>query len=118
MRIVVVEELELLGFAVTEADSVRAALAAVDAAKGLGAAIIDVGLPDGRGDDLAAKVRQRLPRLPIVMVSGYDDHVLRGRFAGDGAMAFLRKPYLTEDLARLLAAFGLKGGEAGVGAQA
>jgi CheY-like chemotaxis protein len=122
VRIVVVEELELLGFSVTEADTARGAMAALDAGDGsFVAAIIDVGLPDGRGDDLAAKVRQRLPRLPIVIVSGYDDDVLRQRFGGDAAMAFLRKPYFTDELVRVLDRFGLKGGgrdSAGAGAKA
>jgi CheY-like chemotaxis protein len=107
VRIVVVEELEMLGFAVTEADSVRSALAALDKGQTLGAAIVDVGLPDGRGDDLAAKVRARLPALPIVMVSGYDEDVLRKRFTGDRNISFLRKPYFTEDLIGALRQFGL-----------
>ncbi len=109
VRIVVAEELEMLGFAVTEADCVRAALAALDRGEAFGACIVDVGLPDGRGDDLALKMRARLPRVPIVMVSGYDEDMLRKRFVGDTAMAFLRKPYFTEDLIRALGQFGLAG---------
>ncbi len=109
VRIVVVEELELLGFAVVEADSVRAALAALDGGQAFNAAIVDVGLPDGRGDDLALKLRARLPSVPIVMCSGYDEDVLRKRFVGETGMAFLRKPYFTEDLIRALGQFGVAG---------
>lgn len=109
VRMVIVEELEMLGFAVTEADSVRSALAAMDGGQALSACIVDVGLPDGRGDDLAVKMRARLPHVPIVIVSGYDEDVLRKRFVGDTAMAFLRKPYFPEDLIRALGQFGLAG---------
>jgi CheY-like chemotaxis protein len=37
----------------------------------LGAAIIDIGLPDGSGDRLVAPIRAVLPELPIVIATGF-----------------------------------------------
>jgi two-component SAPR family response regulator len=48
--------------------------------KNVCAAIIDVGLPDRRGDALVAEMRAIKPSLPIVIASGYEEERLRDRF--------------------------------------
>jgi len=70
-------------------------------------AVIDIGLPDMRGDQLADQVRQRTPDLPIVVASGYDPTELARRFAGDRAVAVLCKPYTEHDLRVAIASVGL-----------
>ena len=79
---------------------------ALDKAKciagGIDLAIVDIGLPDRKGDDLAAELRTLYPTLPIVIASGYVDAKLRERFAGDAKIAFVDKPYTMEDLRRLV----------------
>jgi CheY-like chemotaxis protein len=67
-------------------------------------AIVDVGLPDGKGDRLAAELRTLYPRLPIVIASGYDNDELRRRFAGDDKVQFIGKPYTQADLQRIVEA--------------
>ena len=59
----------------------------------------DVVMPGMSGIELAAEVRRRYPKLPIVLTSGYS-HVL----ASDGTHGFelLRKPYSVEQLSRTL----------------
>ena len=88
----------------------------VDTAKGaldllaegnLSLAVIDVGLPDMRGDDLAARARELAPDLPIILASGFDAAELRKRFVGDNALAVLTKPYTERDLRAAIAAAGL-----------
>ncbi|HEY3813641.1 MAG TPA: response regulator [Caulobacteraceae bacterium] len=69
-------------------------------------AIIDVGLPDVRGDALARELRARLPALPILMASGYDVADLRETFKGDACTGFLPKPYTEEDLIRAARGLG------------
>jgi DNA-binding NarL/FixJ family response regulator len=44
-------------------------------------AIIDIGLPDRRGDALVAEVRAINPSLPIVIASGYVEEALREGFS-------------------------------------
>jgi DNA-binding response OmpR family regulator len=91
----------------------------VDTAKGaldaladgdLSLAVIDVGLPDMRGDDLAAKARELAPNLPIILASGFDAAELKRRFIGDSALAVLPKPYTERDLRAAIAAAGLAAG--------
>jgi two-component system cell cycle sensor histidine kinase/response regulator CckA len=52
------------------------------------------------GRVLAERLRQRIPGLGVLLVSGYaEDDVLRERGPGDG-VAFLAKPFTGETLAR------------------
>lgn len=69
-------------------------------------AVIDVGLPDMRGDVLAHELRAKLPGLPILMASGYDVADLREAFKGDDRTGFLPKPYTEEDLIRAARGLG------------
>ena len=66
------------------------------------AIILDVGLPDGDGRDLCAKLRRQGHAMPIIMLTGLDadDDVIRGLECG--ANDYLAKPFkLAELLARL-----------------
>ena len=98
--------LDAIGFVPLCVDTAADALDAL-AGGGFSLAVIDVGLPDMRGDDLAAKARQLAPDLPIVVASGFDPAELRLRFAGDGAVVVLGKPYTERDLRAAIAAAGL-----------
>ena len=56
-------------------------------------ALIDVTLGDGSGLDAATLIRKRQPRLPIILVSGYDArNVLQDQRLGD-SFEFLSKPF-------------------------
>ncbi len=68
------------------------------------AVILDIGLPDGDGRDLCAKLRRDGVRIPIIMLTGADTEqdVVRGLDAG--ANDYIAKPFrLNELLARLRA---------------
>jgi two-component system cell cycle sensor histidine kinase/response regulator CckA len=63
----------------------------------------DVVMPGGTGVDLARKLGSRLPRMKVVLMSGYPDEALASRDADHSvADAFLEKPFATRDLLRLL----------------
>src|SRR3546814_2078739 len=67
-----VEVLKELGFRVEEAVTAVEALNKVRLADGrIDAALIDVGLPDRRGDSLAAELRAMYSQMPIVIASGH-----------------------------------------------
>jgi CheY-like chemotaxis protein len=70
-------------------------------------AVIDVGLPDMRGDDLAAQARQGSPDLLMVLATGYDSAPLSQRFADDPGIIILGKPYSEADLRTAIASLGL-----------
>jgi CheY-like chemotaxis protein len=69
-------------------------------------AVVDIGLPDMRGDELAMRLRALAPDLPIVVASGYDEAELRARFAHDPRIAVVAKPYTEDDLARATRSLG------------
>lgn len=100
--------LDAIGFSPLSVDTAAGALDALSAG-GLSLAVIDVGLPDMRGDDLAAKAREMSPDLPIILASGFDPGELKRRFWDDDALIVLSKPYTERDLRTAIAAAGLVG---------
>jgi CheY-like chemotaxis protein len=92
-----------LGFAVEEAATAQEAVAALARApEKIGAVIVDIGLPDGRGDDLAAELRSNYPDIAVIIASGNAGESARRRFAGDALVAFADKPYRIDTLAAIL----------------
>jgi CheY-like chemotaxis protein len=70
-------------------------------------AIVDIGLPDVRGDVLASRLRALAPELPIIVASGYDETELKSRFVGDARVKIVSKPYTESDLGRAARALGV-----------
>jgi CheY-like chemotaxis protein len=56
-------------------------------------AIVDVGLPDAKGDDLVRELRATYTSLPIIVASGYDLATLRERLRHLDRIGYLAKPY-------------------------
>ncbi len=103
VQMVAQEQLQDLGCKVETAGSVTEALDKVRRiAGGIDLAIIDIGLPDRKGDVLATELRALYPNLPIVIASGYGDAGLRDRFKGDTRIAFVGKPYTMDDLRKVV----------------
>ncbi|MGA3397781.1 MAG: PAS domain S-box protein [Acetobacteraceae bacterium] len=96
---VTAQMLTAMGFTVESADRARKALALLDANRTFDLLLTDVVMPEGMtGLDLAKTVRSRLPNLPILLISGYNDVVAR-----NGAeFPVLRKPVPYEELRRII----------------
>ncbi|MFD2265517.1 response regulator [Lacibacterium aquatile] len=109
VRMMAVDALEINGFTVEEAGTAEAALKRIEMpdTNTIDAVIVDIGLPDRKGDVLAADLRARFPALPIVIASGYDESNFRQRFGGDPGMGFLAKPYDSAQLKNALRALGV-----------
>ncbi|HGM5578842.1 TPA: response regulator [Pseudomonas putida] len=76
VRMLVVEVLDELGYKALEAADAGEALQILeDAGQQLALLITDVGLPDMRGEALAAKAREIRPLLPVLFASGYAENV-------------------------------------------
>ena len=101
--------LSTLGFETLSVATGAEALAAMPGG-GFGLAVIDIGLPDMRGDALADRLRDMSPDMPIVVASGYDGAELRRRFGSGSRIAVLSKPYDERDLREAIADAGLKAG--------
>jgi len=96
-----VDALEELGYQTVEAGSSKSALEVASGKTALAFAIVDVGLPDGRGDALAFELRKLRPELPIIIATGYDQSHVDGGLRAHQRTAVLNKPY---DIAQLQAA--------------
>jgi CheY-like chemotaxis protein len=92
VRMFAVDALEDAGFLTVQAASGAEALVALQSHE-LTAVIIDLGLPDRPGDEVAAEVRERHSDLPIIIASGRSERELKDRFAADPCIAILAKPY-------------------------
>ena len=55
--------------------------------------ITDVVMRGVRGPELARRIRERRPGIPVLFMSGYPDDALSAGGALDGATAFLQKPF-------------------------
>ena len=99
------ENLRFLGFEPDCVSSAEEALARVEDQHIL--AVVDVGLPDMRGDELTLRLRARSPEMKIIVASGYDPVILRKGFEGDDRVAVISKPYSEDDLARAIGSLGL-----------
>ena len=106
VALVAAESLTALGFDVEIAGTAADALTAAE--RGLGdaaLALVDVGLPDAKGDVLARRLKLRFPNLNLVLASGYDAQELRGRM-GDIRVPVMTKPYGENSLRTTLAGLG------------
>jgi signal transduction histidine kinase/DNA-binding NarL/FixJ family response regulator len=55
------------------------------------AIVLDLSLPDGRGEDLFSKVYNRAHEVPIILFSGSEDPSLATKLLAQGAQDFLQK---------------------------
>jgi PAS domain S-box-containing protein len=62
------------------------------------AILLDLGLPDSNGLATFGKVRDRMPKVPIVLLTGLDDEVLASKAVQSGAQDYLVKGHLDSRL--------------------
>lgn len=108
IRMVTAETLADEGFTVAEAANAKDAIDIVrDPDSKLDAAIIDLGLPDRPGDQLAKEIRALQSALPILIASGRDKNEISRLFKDDGRIIFVGKPYTGVELIAALASMGV-----------
>jgi CheY-like chemotaxis protein len=105
VREVVSRMLERLGFDVISAENGVAALDLLEGHNGsLSAVLLDLSMPRMGGQETLHRLRERRPELPVVLMSGYTEHEVASKLldGSTGAVAFLQKPFLPEDLTAVL----------------
>jgi CheY-like chemotaxis protein len=107
VRMFAVDALEDAGFRVIQAGTAAEALQALQDAPDVRAALVDIGLPDRPGDQLAAEIQALRADLPIIIASGRSGRELRERFAGSARVTILGKPYTATLLLDALAEIGV-----------
>ena len=91
--------LRTTGYEVFEADSGEAALEVLDDIGGqIDLMVSDVVMPEMDGPALLIKVRERLPNLKVIFVSGYAEENVRQDIADDQSVEFLAKPYSLDQI--------------------
>ena len=100
LRATLAEQISLEGdFKADEAESASEAEAKLGNADArYDAILLDIGLPDGDGRDLCAKLRRDGLRMPVIMLTGHDaeQDVVRGLDAG--ANDYIAKPFRAGEL--------------------
>lgn len=103
VRLTAVDMLTQLGYRVLTAANGDVALELMNAGTQIDLLFTDVIMPGPiKGGELAMRAAQRVPPLPVLLVSGYtrDEVVLDGRLPP--GVAVLGKPYRRDDLARMV----------------
>jgi two-component system, NtrC family, C4-dicarboxylate transport response regulator DctD len=94
-----VQSLQLAGFEVVGFPSVEAAQPALTEATALpGVIVSDIRLPGASGLELLERCRERVPDVPVILVTGHGDISMAVQAMRDGAYDFVEKPFASERL--------------------
>jgi len=108
IQMLAVDYLEEAGYKV---DAARSAAEAMNKLAlipgGVDAAIIDMGLPDRKGDVLVREMRAIYPLLPVIIATGHGSNTMREAFGGERNIAFVEKPYSADGLIGALRKLGI-----------
>jgi two-component system, cell cycle sensor histidine kinase and response regulator CckA len=99
LRLLIRTGLESAGFRVVVAASGQDGLSQFDRPKQrFDAAIVDLTLPDLRGQELITQLKSRQAELPIVVISGYSEEELGDWYQRFSNTTFLQKPFTVPEL--------------------
>jgi two-component system, response regulator PdtaR len=103
IRVIMAETLEDAGFAVIQAATGDEAISVInDEMVTITALVTDLHMPgETDGADVALRVRQRWPDMPVVIASGRPD-AMKVSWQEDKGYRLLRKPYLPRQLLGVL----------------
>jgi PAS domain S-box-containing protein len=108
IQMLATDYLETAGFKVDVAGSATEAMTSLRLVRGgFDAVMVDMGLPDRKGDHLVREIRATNLTLPIIVATGENTADLRHMFPDERSIAFVRKPYTAGDLLDALQDFGI-----------
>jgi FixJ family two-component response regulator len=64
--------------------------------------ITDVWMPGMHGLELQRRIKREYPELPVILISGHRDKLIRQSVLSEGAVALLYKPFDPNDLLRAI----------------
>ena len=95
-----VRALKKKGFDVVACNSAENALEQLEHDKNFCLLITDMVMPGINGAELAARVREQIPAVKIILASGYSEEIARRELAGSQDFDFLAKPFSLGDLTK------------------
>ncbi len=98
MRISLEDRFKLEGFAVASASTLDGAQRELASAARPFFVITDVRLPDGSGAEVFELCRKNLPRVPVIVMTGFGSVSDAVRLVKAGALDYLEKPFNLDDL--------------------
>jgi PAS domain S-box-containing protein len=109
IQMLATEYLEEAGFTVDKASTGVEAMNKLRLVPGgVDAIIVDIGLPDRKGDELVREIKAVNPALPIILATGQSARTVRERFKNEGNVGIVTKPYTASDLLRALRDVGIR----------
>ncbi len=92
--------LKRLGYRVEATTSAQRAIELLRAdPDGFDLVISDMTMPEMTGDRLAKEIMQTRPGMPVILCTGYSEHISEEKALGMGISAFVMKPILGKELA-------------------
>jgi DNA-binding response OmpR family regulator len=99
--------LENYGYAVTGAHDAEAGLQAFDAGGGMDIVLTDLSLPGMSGWELADAIKERVPKTPVILLSGWDIHPDEVK-KHESVTLILSKPVKIKDMLAAIKGLALK----------
>jgi CheY-like chemotaxis protein len=99
VRGIMQEMLESLGYSVLAAEAAHEAIAIAESAEAFDLVLTDVVMPEMNGHELALRLVELRPGVPILYTSGYTGDVVEARGVLDARDLFLQKPFTIAALA-------------------
>ena len=95
--------LESLGYKVTATTSSNEALEFfLKAPDRFDLVVTDMTMPEMMGDKLAQRMMEIRPDIPIILYTGYSEHITEKRAKSIGIREFILKPFEIKDMARII----------------
>ncbi len=66
------------------------------------AVVLDLTLPDARGEDIVFEIFKVFPEMPVIITTGFEDRKQKTKLLHRGVAAYLVKPYDLSKLVRIL----------------
>jgi CheY-like chemotaxis protein len=99
IQMMAVDHLEQAGIQVEVSSTAADALQRLRLVQGeVDVAVVDVGLPDRKGDVLASEMRSLYPGIAVLFATGASGEEIRQKFKDDARVAFISKPYMPDAL--------------------
>ena len=101
MSSLLVEMLEVFDYRAVRANDGHEALQKIED-KDVAMVITDMRMPKMSGLELLRAVKEKRPKLPVVLISGYSVDEVDSDLVRDKADGFLNKPFMMADIERIL----------------